>query len=439
MSDNKSKKILFVVPSYEGEVQDRVTPSYYKNPVVKYMPLGVLSLAAVIKNDHDVFILDASSRGLTLDETIEEIERIQPEILALSVVTYRAWQMIQILDRTSAPIKIVGGPHTTVNYDVVKRQGVHAVFVGDGEEILPKWLDDGCPEGIFHGQQVNMDTIPFPARELVSMEDYRIVPNKDLLFDAGSLRLPMFSSKGCPYKCIYCDVQQKVFNWKSPERCSEEMLELRNLGATSVHILDDCFNINKVRVKSMTDNFIENGINEMDWSVRGSVEVHDEVIKGLSDAGCKRYHVGMEHLDPKVLKTFKKPHTIEMTIKFCQLCSDYDLPILAYLIMGAPGETDEYRKKLPDIIRELDIAHPYFNVLSPLNETPYYEQLLKSKVFKKDHWAEFIENPVKDFPMPSGRSEAEDDELAIVVDGLIEEFNAKPSTESHMIKDEVAA
>ena len=50
----------------------------------------MLSLAANIPADYEVNVLDAASRGLSLNETIEEIERWQPDILGLSVVTYRA-------------------------------------------------------------------------------------------------------------------------------------------------------------------------------------------------------------------------------------------------------------------------------------------------------------------------------------------------------------
>ena len=67
-------KILLAVMPYEGEVRDKVTDKFYKNSAVKYMPLGVLSIAACIPDCYEVKVLDAASRGLTLEETITEIE-----------------------------------------------------------------------------------------------------------------------------------------------------------------------------------------------------------------------------------------------------------------------------------------------------------------------------------------------------------------------------
>ena len=124
----KPQKVMLVVMPYDGEVCDDVTEKFFKNKAVKYMPLGVLSIAASIPDKHEVKVLDASSLGLTIEETIEQIEAYKPDVLGLSVVTYRAWQMVEILKRTSAPFKAVGGPHTTHNYRYVAEQGADAVF-----------------------------------------------------------------------------------------------------------------------------------------------------------------------------------------------------------------------------------------------------------------------------------------------------------------------
>ncbi len=421
----KSKRILLVVPSHDGEVCDQVTPDFFKNPVIKYMPLGVLSLAAYLKR-HEVSVLDASSKGLSVDEVIYEIEAMKPEILGISAVTYRAWAMTEILKRSNVPIKVVGGPHTTNNHEIILRQGAKAVFIGDAELALPQWIDDGCPDGVFMGQPVDLNKGPLPNRSLLDLDDYRIEPNDKLLFNVGPLRIPMYSSKGCPYKCIYCDVQQKTFNWKSPEKVVEEFHSIIELGASSVHILDDVFNINKERVKKICSLMSEDGVNS-DWSVRGGVEINEDVIRSLSLAGCKRYHVGIEHLDDNILRYFRKAHRYKNIEKFCKLCDKYGILILAYFIIGVPGETAHYRKMLPGMIKKLNIKIPYFNILSPLNGTPYYTQLIESGKIEKDYWAEFISNPVRDFVMPSGRSKSEEDELGKTLNWYMEIFHESPS------------
>lgn len=409
---------------YEGEVRDKVTDKFYKNSAVKYMPLGVLSLAACIPPSYDVKVLDAASLNLTLEETIERIEAFDPDILGLSVVTYRAWAMVQILDRCSAPIKVVGGPHATKNAKHILQQGAHAVFVDDAESAFPAWLEAGCPEGTFDGGQVNLNTLPFPARRLLDKADYMIEPNENLLFDVGNLRLPLFSSKGCPFSCIYCDVQQKVFNFKEAERVADEFEDLINYGATSIHILDDAFNIRRNRVIDIGNALTDRGIS-IDWSARGTVEVREEVIEALAKAGCNRLHVGIESLDDEVLTTLKKHQRYKHIEEFCRLCKQYGIDILGYFIMGAPGETEEYRDNLPSMIDDLGIRLPYFNTLTPLAETPYYSQLLKDGRFDGDPWEDFCANPVQDFIMPDVRPDEERDMLEATIRDYVSYFKRK--------------
>ncbi len=403
------KKILFVVPSHDGEVLTNCTPKFFINPVAKYMQLGILSIAACIKNC-DINILDASSKGLTIEETIDQIECYKPDILAITSVTYRAWALGEILDKTSCPTKVVGGPHATFNAQIILNQGATAVFIGDSEITFPKWIEDGCPEGIFTGDSLDLDTLPLPARHLVDLEDYKTKPDSSLLLNVGNLRLSMFSSKGCPFKCIYCDVQEKTFIFKSAEKILQEFQALLNLGATSIHILDDCFNIKKDRVLKLCELLIKENV-KADWSVRGKVETREEVIKALAEAGCKRFHVGIEHLDDVVLKYFRKNHRFKDVQTFCNLCKKYGIIVLGYFIIGAPNETERYREIFPDLIKGLKIPLPYFNVLTPLYKTEYYDQLLTDGILEKDYWKEFIENPVRDFVFPSGRTKEEDEKL----------------------------
>lgn len=418
----KIKRIALVVMPYEGEVQDRLTANkFFKNKAVKYMPLGVLSIAACIPDDYEVRVIDAASRGLSLDETIAEIELFAPDVLGLSVVTYRAWAMVEILQRTSAPIKVVGGPHTKRNAHHILRQGAHAVFIDDAEVTFPLWLETGCPPGVFSGGQVNLDSLPFPARHLLNLDDYKIRERDNLLFDVGELRLPMFSSKGCPYACIYCDVQQKEFNFKSATRCVEEFQELIRLGASSIHIMDDAFNVNRGRVSALSQGIVESGIS-VDWSARGTVEVREQVIADLGRAGCKRLHVGIESLDDGILANFKKSCRRKHIEQFSELCHKHGIDILGYFMIGAPGETEEYRRRLPEMIEALGIRLPYFNTLTPLAETPYYEGLLRSGALERDYWEEFSANPVRDFIMVDVRSDAEEQELQDTIDGYVAHF-----------------
>lgn len=135
--------------------------------------------------------------------------------------------------------------------------------------------------------------------------------------------------------------------------------------------------------------------------------------------------MGIEHLDDQVLINFKKQQRYSHVKIFCDLAAKYKIDVLGYFIIGAPGETEEYRKNLPHMIQELNIQYPFFNVLSPLSESPYYDECRKSGLIKGDPWADFSANPVKDFPGPCIRDFEEDRELHSTIAGWNKIFFSK--------------
>lgn len=209
---------------------------------------------------------------------------------------------------------------------------------------------------------------------------------------------------------------------KDPELIVEEFKAILGLGATSVHVLDDAFNIRKDRVQQLCRLIIDNQL-QIDWSVRGVVEVREEVVKLLAEAGCKRWHVGIEHLDDDVLTYFRKAQRFKHVEKFCELTAKYGIQLIAYFIMGAPNETDAYRQRLPTMIENLGIKIPYFNVLTPLSDTDYYDELRKNGTFERDFWEEFAADPSRDFEIPSHRTASEEAELKQLLRGYIEHFH----------------
>jgi radical SAM superfamily enzyme YgiQ (UPF0313 family) len=184
----------------------------------------------------------------------------------------------------------------------------------------------------------------------------------------------------------------------------------------------------KERVSAMSKLLVENDIT-VDWSARGTVETREQVIADLGVAGCKRLHVGIEHLDDRVLEYFKKAQRFKQIERFAELCNEHSITILGYFILGAPMETEEYRRNLPRMIEDLGIKLPYFNLLTPLAETPYYYELLKNGTIDRDYWSEFSANPVRDFEIPAARSLEEDLELQAVIDDYVAHFKRKGMAE----------
>jgi anaerobic magnesium-protoporphyrin IX monomethyl ester cyclase len=419
-------KVMLITLPKEGQTKDFTTPPFYSSNPVRYVPLGVLAVATSIWPQHDVWILDAESHGFSIDETIEKIGEFDPDVLGISAVSRKAFAMSEILRRAEAPIKVVGGPHVTHYAKETLNLGAHAIFQHDGDSNFNKWLHAGCGGGIYKDYIENMDSLPFIGRKFpgFNIDDYMLSgedTQKTMFKQKSVKRLTMMSSKGCPFRCVFCDVQDKQFRFLSPERIVDEMEYLLSCGANSIHIFDDCFNTDNKRVIKVCEEIKRRNL-KFQWSCRGRAILDKATAKALQSAGCIRIHVGIESLDSEVLKWMNKKITVETTVEFCKLCNEHSIDIVAYFVIGAPIEKREYREKLPYMVKELGIKFPFFNILYPSANTAYYRELIANGTYKEDHWQKFAEKPVADFEIPLPRSKELQDELESTAEKCIKMF-----------------
>lgn len=408
------KIVLSTLPT-EGEFVNWTTSeNFTKNPtVVKYMPLGILSLASNM--EHEVKILDPPSEGWTIKQTIEKIENENPDILGLSAITRRAYALKRILEKIDVHYIAVGGPHATDYADLILRQGADAVFVGQLADKEFARIEEK-PKRIIQCN-TKIGDITFPKRNLLDFEKYFY--KGKVLFEAEK-RMPMFSSVGCPNKCTFCNVQSKRVQYKEPKKVVDEMEYLYSLGSRSIHILDDNFNINRNHLEGIIDEKLKR--TDVEWSGRGQVRMDLSLSPKLAESNFKRIHVGFEALDNNILRFFNKPQRVEDIEKFCEVMNKNNIEMLGYFILGSIMDTSAYLKELPNRIRDLNIKYPWFNVLFPEPNTEYYFQLLDKRVYKKDHWAEFMENPTPNFQIPYPYGEKAKQQVMEYHDKLIEEF-----------------
>jgi len=419
-------KVMLMTLPKKGQTKDFTTPSFYSSNPVRYIPLGILAVATSISAGHEIRILDADSWDLSIDETVRKINEFAPDVLGISAVTRKAFAMSEILRRANVPIKVVGGPHVTHYAKETMNLGADAIFKHDGDRNFNEWLNSGCKEGIYEDYIKNIDTLPFIKREFpgFELEDYMLSgeDTQKTLFKQRSLRrLAMMSSKGCPFRCVFCDVQDKEFRFLSPQRVVDEMEHLLSCGANSIHILDDCFNTNRGRVIKICEEIKNRGL-KFQWSGRGRAVLDEVTAEALRSAGCIRLHVGIESLDPEVLKWMNKRITIETSEEFCRTCNEYGIEIVAYFVIGAPMETREYRQELPYRIKDLGVKYPFFNILYPSANTKYYHQLMANGTYKTDYWQAFAEKPAPNFEIPFPRSQELQEELEETAEKCIKIF-----------------
>jgi radical SAM superfamily enzyme YgiQ (UPF0313 family) len=412
-------KILLSTIPREGEYVNWTTPYYFKvDKVNKYMPLGILSLATNLPETYDITVIDPSSDEWDIEKTISFIENEKPDVLGLSVLTRRIYGMNRILKETSVPYKVVGGPHATYYSDKILKAGADAVFIGPLADLEFNSSIKNKRKGIIYCN-TKINDIKFPRRDFLNINNY--FPKASVLFKAEK-RLPMFSSIGCPNKCTFCNVQSKKLQLKNPKNVLDEMEYLQSIGCKSIHVLDDNFNINRNHLKGILDEMDKRNFN-MEWSGRGQTKMDFSLLPRLKAHGFKRIHVGIEALDNKILKFFRKNETTKDINNFCKAINKNDIDILGYFIIGSPVETREYRKGLANKIKELGIKHILVNILFPEPNTEYYYQLIRDGIFKEDYWKKYMDAPIPNYELPYPYGKDKQEEIWNFISEIIEDFN----------------
>jgi anaerobic magnesium-protoporphyrin IX monomethyl ester cyclase len=413
------KIVLSSLPT-EGQFINWAGQKYFLPKEVVYMPLGILSLASNIPPKYDVKILDPASEGWTVEETINNIEKEKPDILGLSALTRRVWALEEILKKTSAPYKVVGGPHATYYAEEILRKKADAVFVGQLADREFAEAIETKPRGIIECT-TGINDIHFPKRDFLKIENY--FPENAPLFEANK-RLPMFSSVGCPRRCTYCNVQSKKGQYKNPATILDEMEYLYSVGARSIHVLDDNFNFNQPHLRGILEEMDKRDF-YIEWSGRGQIKMDFSLVPRMVERGFKRIHAGVEALDNKLLKNWNKGQTVKDIEVFCNEMNKNNVDIIGFFILGDPLDTEEYVKNLPRRIKEFGIKYPFFSVLFPEPDTEYYRSLVRDGHYKKDYWAEFMKHPTPYFEIPYPYGEKRKEEVLSYTKEIINEFKHK--------------
>lgn len=412
------KILLSTLPS-EGQFTSWLTPSSLQPTEVKYLPLGLLSLASNISGNHEVEIIDPSSKNWSIVATANYINEREPDVLGFTAVSRKAYALYELLRITKAKYKVVGGPHCTNYSGHIINHGADAVFIGGlADTEFSQWLEKPV-RNIIVRCNTQINDIMVPNRRLIDYEDYFY--SGKVLFESQK-RMSLFSSVGCPNSCTFCTVQDKKIQFKYPITVASEMLYLRDtLGAGSVHIMDDNFNINRSHVAGVIAA-LEDYKWKTEFSIRGQIKCDLSLVPALKKVGLKRIHVGIEALDDNILRWCKKSHRVEDIEKFCKVMNENEVEILAYFIIGMPGETEKYRDYLADKIRALGIKHPYVNVLFPEANTFYYDSLVKNFSYTTDLWAEYFKNPTPNYELPPPYGYLKRDSLLDKAESIIQEF-----------------
>jgi radical SAM superfamily enzyme YgiQ (UPF0313 family) len=182
----------------------------------------------------------------------------------------------------------------------------------------------------------NLDMLPFPARDIADMETYLRVSRGR----AGNL----ITSRGCSYVCAYCYSKHQWGVGRRKQSVMRAIEEIKHMyeeyGINRIRIEDDDFIEDRAWIMDFCRNMIDMGLgSKIEWEAKGRPNLMEtELLTLLRKAGCFRLMMGVETLNPVLLKKLQRGITVERTERAMQMMKDTGMAVQATVILGIPGE-----------------------------------------------------------------------------------------------------
>ncbi|MCP4003423.1 MAG: radical SAM protein [bacterium] len=415
-------------------------------------PLGVLMLAGYLEKHsvHPVEIIDAQPYEYTYEQLREILRTKRFDVVGITAMTFTLVDVIltcKLVRQVNPEAKIVlGGPHVHLYpNETIRRPEVDFLVQGEGEIAFKDLLDkldrpDLWPsvKGLVYtdtaGQIVNngiapstneLDTLGMPARHLIDYTKYTS------LLGRSDVVTTMFTSRGCPFRCTFCDRPFSPvlsgFRWRSAKHVADEMEMCAEMGIREAFIYDDTFTVRKDRVFELCDEIAKRKL-DFRWDVRAHVNtISPELLKAMANAGCDRIHFGVESGNDRMLKVIRKNSNVERLKNVFKWTQDAGIETLAYFIIGQQTETASDIQDSMALAKQLHTNYAHFTIFCPYPGTEIYRRGLESGIIKEDVWGAFAEDPQSGFELPVWEENFTRAELREMLVKCYKSFYLRPS------------
>lgn len=332
--------------------------------------LALPSLAALVdKRNFNVVICD---------ENVEAIDYDFPcDCVGLTVHQYqkvRAFQIAEIFKKRGKLV-IMGGPYITLN-PVDKYLHVDVIFRGEAENTFPQFLSDYLQDRY---KPIYQETGPINIAA-------QPPPRLDLLRNNHYLTGIMQISRGCPYKCEFCDsiaLMGRKMRYKNNGQITAELNQLHRLGYRNIFIADDNFTADKHRVKEILMLLRDWNMTQSEpfmFTTNISIDIaqHPELIQLLSEALVLNVFVGIESPNAdSLVEAGKLQNLDDRIIKGIQLLHQSGIDVSAGMIVGFDHDTPGIFQTQVDYIMNAHIPICFAGMLLAPEGTSLKERLIR--------------------------------------------------------------
>ncbi|MCK9418609.1 MAG: B12-binding domain-containing radical SAM protein [Nitrospirae bacterium] len=371
----------------------------------------------------EVKLLDASARidlkrwegdflkyGYTDEMIVREVVNYQPDLVGISsmftINSKGVHDTAGLIKKTAREIPIIiGGAHASAfPHWVLKDDNVSAVVKGEGEKTLlaiadrivnkKSFLDldgvvfrnvDGIVENRAREYIADLDTIPFPARDLLDMNVY-FNEKYNYSHSMSPPRTTIVSSRGCPYRCTFCSIHslwRHTYRMRSAQNVADEIEHLKNeYRVREVAFFDDNLTVSKKRMIAICDEIVGRKL-DIHWCTPNGIAIwtlDKEVLSKMRESGCYKLTFGIETASPNTQKFIRKEHIdLNKSKELIRYCNEIGIWTHSTFIIGFPYETEADIMKTIDYAVSCGVDMATFFIATPYPGTEMYD------IYKKEN------------------------------------------------------
>src|SRR5258706_4207995 len=249
--------------------------------------------------------------------------------MCLTNMREAAFEMIKFAKQKGCTV-IVSSSDSTDHYEQYLQEGADFVLLGEAEQTLSE-LSDAIKQGqtaflsipglaynqdgaviktIKRNVLKDLDSLPFPAWDLVDIEIYR----RSWLKHKGFFSLNMATTRGCPFKCNWCakPIYGNRYNSRSPKHVVAELKMLKEkFDFDHIWFSDDIFGLKPGWVHEFADLLEKEQIRfRFKIQARADLLLQEDYVRDLARAGCENIWMGAESGSQKILDAMDKGTTV---------------------------------------------------------------------------------------------------------------------------------
>lgn len=412
-------KILFLYNNFLPEIHWNCLKAQERN-MGAIPPLNLCYVAAIARKfGHHVDLIDMQVEPYSFTELVGLIKKYKPDILGFTITTYLFHPMLEwirkIKEATGTPI-LVGGFHMSLYpHETMAHTEIDFAIIGNLEETLRDFLNAFNDYNLYKNieglcykrngrifvnkfariRHVNLNTLPFPARDLLKNDLYGNFISKAKNFT------PMLTGIGCPFQCKYCASTLSKCLTRAPKNVVDEIEEcVEKYGVKEIDFYDQSFTIDKKRAAEICRMIIQRGI-KIIWTIRTRTDLIDaELLKIMKEAGLRRIMYGIESGSQEILDRLNKKEVLEDMVRIVELTHDYGISVFGFFMLGCPGENHQTLC----LTKELALSLPFDEIqvtrFTLFPGTEFYKEYLQT-TGGDDYWAQYVlnKNNVKRLPL----------------------------------------